>query len=72
MTATVTQSYIDGIRDERALFNQCKAQGDNMQETARAALANIIATKAGFTGEVGEYLNGARDFWRNQLKKMES
>lgn len=62
---TVTQAYLDGIREGRAVF---KAEG---LANAAAHLDNIQRTIKGFgaQSEVGQMLRGERDFWHNQLKK---
>ena len=66
---TVTESYLMGIKDERAFMNECKARGDTIDDLMQYALA--IAGRAyarGFSGDILEYMKGGCDFWRNQLK----
>lgn len=65
----VTQEYINGIREGRALWR-------NMSPTEReidapAILANVEATMRQFSpGPVKDLLRGERDFWRNQLARV--
>lgn len=70
-TQTVSQSYLDGIRDERAVLRQAIADGEtDLAALARDMLDNISRTIAqGWSGEMAEYMRGSRDFWRNQVKK---
>lgn len=70
-TQTVSQSYLDGIRDERAILRQAIADGEtDLAALARDMLDNINRTIAqGWSGEMAEYMRGSRDFWRNQVKK---
>ena len=71
--ATVTASYLLGIRDERALLREMVARGDDLAREAPAMLASIEATLArGFSGETAEYMRGGRDFWRNQCAKLQA
>lgn len=65
---TVTQEYLDGIREGRELWNtlapECRL------EEAPAYLANVEATMRTFSaGPVKDLLRGERDFWRNQIRK---
>lgn len=59
----VTQSYLDGIAEGRALMRQ--------GVTAADALPNLAALCRQFDAQspVGQLYRGERDFWRNQLKK---
>lgn len=68
---TVSQSYLDGISDERAILRQAIADGEtDLAGLARDMLDNINRTIArGWSGEMAEYMRGSRDFWRHQLKK---
>lgn len=68
---TVSQSYLDGIQDERAILRQAIADGEtDLAGFARDMLDNINRTIAqGWSGEMAEYMRGSRDFWRNQAKK---
>lgn len=72
MTAqTVTQSYLSGMADERAILRQAIADGEtDLAGLARDMLDNIDRTIArGWSGEMAEYMRGSRDFWRHQVKK---
>lgn len=70
MTQTVTESYLLGVRDERALLSDVKKRGEYDATFARDALANIESTmRKGFAGDMREYFRGGRDFWRNQMKR---
>lgn len=69
---TVSSSYLDGIRDGRALLRSWQAEGlSDVTELARASLVTLASTCAMYDAQspVGQYLRGERDFWRNQLKK---
>lgn len=73
-TQTVSQSYLDGIRDERAILRAWQAEGAtaaNLAGLARASLDTLNSTCRKFDAQspVGQYLRGCRDFWRNQAKK---
>jgi hypothetical protein len=64
MSNTVSQYYIDGIRDGRAWFKQ---YGMDMAE---AHLDTLTRTARTFDAQspIGQMLRGERDFWRNKLK----
>ncbi len=59
----VTQSYLDGIAEGRALMRQGVTPAD--------ALPNLAALCRQFAADspVGQLYRGERDFWRLQLKK---
>jgi hypothetical protein len=61
---TVTQEYLLGIVDARAVF---RAEG---MSDAHAHLDNLNRTIKLFAASspVGQMLRGERDFWRNQIK----
>jgi hypothetical protein len=61
---TVTQEYLMGIVDARAVF---RAEG---MSDAAAHLNNVTRTIKRFdaSSPVGQMLRGERDFWRNQIK----
>ena len=61
---TVTQDYINGIREGRETLRRCGAS------VARQELDNLTATVRmfGASNPVGQMLRGERDFWRNQIK----
>ena len=62
---TVTQEYLDGIREGRETLRRC-GLGVAQQE-----LDNLTRTCRRFDAQsaVGQMLRGERDFWRNQVKK---
>ena len=69
---TVTESYLDGIRDGRAILKAWQAEGlVDVLALARASIDNLTRTCRQFDAQlpVGQYLRGERDFWRNQIKK---
>ena len=69
---TVTSSYLDGIRDGRALLKAWQAEGPvDVLALASASIDTLDRTCRQFDAQspVGQYLRGERDFWRNQLKK---
>ena len=70
--ATVTQAYLLGIRDERALMREMQARGEyDPAIDAPAMLASVQRTKArGFSGDMAEYMRGGIDFWRGQVAKL--
>lgn len=62
---TVTESYLDGIREGREALRRCgmdiaKQELDNLTRTCRMFDANSA---------VGQMLRGERDFWKHQLSK---
>ena len=66
MTQTVTQSYLDGIKDGRSYLRTFSPSIEEMHEI----VANIRETLKGFkSGPVAESLRGERDFWLNQIKR---
>lgn len=66
MTKTISQAYILGIKEGRALL---KANPDFNRDDMMAILDNIKSTlKMGFASDVAEMLRGERDFWKHQLK----
>lgn len=71
MPDTVTDSYLIGILEGRAMMSEMKARGEvitnaEMQAFVDNARANI---KRGFAREFADVFKGERDFWLNQLKK---
>ena len=74
MTQTVSQHYLDGIREGRAILKAWKAEGmadTDLPTLAQAHLDNIKRTARSFDAQspVGQLLRGERDFWRNKLKQ---
>lgn len=70
MSAPVTQAYLLGISEGRALLRLFQADGIADLETFRAALANAEALYAcGFASEMRDTLRGERDFWRAQVRR---
>lgn len=63
MTTHVTQAYLDGIAEGRALMRQGVTPAD--------ALPTLTELCRRFDAQspVGQLYRGERDFWRNQLKK---
>lgn len=71
MTQTVSEAYLLGVKDERALLNESKARGEFDLAMAQGMLATIEAClKRGFSADMGDYMRGGRDFWRLQVKKL--
>jgi hypothetical protein len=75
MTQTVSQYYLDGISEGRAMLNAWKAEGmadTDLPALAQAHLDNIKRTARSFDAQspVGQMLRGERDFWRNKLKQV--
>lgn len=69
---TVTESYLDGIREGRSLLKAWQAEGlVDVPALARASIDNLnrLCRQFGARSPVGQMLRGERDFWRNQLKK---
>ena len=74
MTQTVSQDYLDGISEGRAMLKAWKAEGmadADLPALAQAHLDNIKRTARSFDAQspVGQMLRGERDFWRNKLKQ---
>ena len=67
-TQSVSQEYLMGIRDARAVF---RAEG---MIDAHAHLDNLNRTIKNFdaSSPVGQMLRGERDFWRNQIKTAQA
>lgn len=81
MTQTVTAEYIAGITDARATLRRIQSGQDacysaaELHEFMRDELAGIERTiRAGYpaSSPVGQMLRGERDFWRNQLRKVQA
>lgn len=66
MPETVTQEYLDGIKEGRSSLRK------HGMSIAREELDNLNRTICGFAASnpVGQLLRGERDFWRNQLRKQ--
>ena len=71
--ATVSQAYLLGISEGRAALRYLQARGEyEGLPDARAMLATSERLLGqGFAGEMRDCLKGERDFWRNQISKME-
>jgi hypothetical protein len=67
---TYTQAYLLGIREGRETLQRFVVDGIADPATMRAHLANCSAK--GLSGEMAEFTRGERDFFRNQLAKLES
>ena len=66
---TVTQAYIEGIREGRAMLKHLLASGITREEAVASELATCSAiTAMDFGGEMAEFNRGIRDFWRHQVK----
>lgn len=65
---TVSLFYLDGIKEGRAAFTK---HGISI---AHAELDNLNRTIKGFatSSPVGQMLRGERDFWLNQIKRIEA
>ena len=65
MSATVTEMYLEGIKEGRAMLTKYP------DISAAEELDNLNRTIEGFAASspVGQMLRGERDFWRNQLKR---
>ena len=77
--ATVSQTYIDALREERAYLNANRADID--LDMARGLLANCreaspAGSKAtlarGWSSEMRDHFKAGVDFWTLQVRKMES
>jgi hypothetical protein len=69
---TVSQAYLLGISEGRAMLGRFEADGMADLATFKAELANCEAMlRQGFSGDMRQCCLGERDFWRNQVKQME-
>lgn len=69
MTRTVSQHYLDGIREGRAVLRDCP---DTIQpEDYPGVLAGLetLCRDHPADSPMGQFHRGERDFWRNQLRK---
>lgn len=73
MTQATSQTYLLGISEGRAALKHMQERGDYLGlPDARAILAASEALLGeGFAGDMRDCLKGERDFWRNQIRKME-
>jgi hypothetical protein len=72
-TQTVTEDYLEGIREGRTLLRQWQLQGEpDIASMARVSLDTTTRLCREFDAQspVGQMFRGERDFWRNQLKKL--
>ena len=77
MTKTVTQEYLEGIRDARATLRKIQSGQDScysaaeLPEFMQSEVEALNRTIEGFNASspVGQMLRGERDFWRNQIKR---
>lgn len=72
-TQTVTEDYLEGIREGRTLLRQWQMQGEpDIASMARTAHDTTTRLCREFDAQspVGQLFRGERDFWRNQLKKL--
>ena len=69
---TMTQEYLDGLRDERAIYTKARSEGHDMREFAAAAAANAAETLARgpWAREIADYLRAGRDFWQHQARAL--
>jgi hypothetical protein len=68
---TVSQTYLEGIREGRDFRRRCVAAGDTIdREFVAAHLDAIERTMRGFSGTMRDFMRGERDFWRLQLAKL--
>ncbi len=67
---TVTQEYIEGIREGRSYLNKFNPSLQDMLDV----FENVKATAKKFAANtpVGQMLRGERDFWALQIKKAKS
>lgn len=69
---SVSQAYLLGIREGRAMLRQFERDGLATIETIRRALDNSRECLAlGFHGEARDAIKGERDFWSNQLARLQ-
>lgn len=77
MAQTVSQEYLDGIRDARATLRKIQSGQDScysaaeLPEFMQSEVEALNRTIKGFSASspVGQMLRGERDFWRNQIKR---
>ena len=69
---TISQAYLLGIQEGRALMRQFERDGIPITlETARSAAANVTeCLSMGFAGEMRDCLRGERDFWARQCLQL--
>lgn len=69
---SVSQAYLLGIREGRAMLRQLERDGLATVETIRRALQNSRdCLELGFHGEARDAIKGERDFWSNQLARLQ-
>lgn len=73
MTQATSQAYLLGISEGRAALRHMQERGEYQGlPDARAMLATSERLLGqGFAGDMRDCLKGERDFWRNQIRKME-
>ena len=75
--ATVSSQYIEGIKEGRKFFDWWKRDGFDVRELLERNIDSVqrlrdkIAPLYGSKYEI-EFFDGELDFYRNQLKKLES
>lgn len=71
MPQTVTQAYLMGIGEGRAMWRQLESEGRANLETARECLGHVRECLGmGFAGDVAEMMRGERDFWNQRIKVL--
>jgi hypothetical protein len=69
----ISQAYLLGIQDERALLRDLQSRGEyDAHLDAPAMLAAERTLARGFAGAMAEYMRGSRDFWRNQVNLLKA
>ena len=69
---TVSQHYVDGITEGRAILRAWQAEGfTDIPALARASLEGLTRLCRQFDAQspVGQSLRGERDFWKHQIAK---
>lgn len=69
---SVSETYLDGIKEGRLLKKQLTKDGINIAAEIPEILENIAATSRGASAPVRELLRGERDFWLHQKKLLKS
>ncbi len=68
---TVSQAYVMGISEGRAMWRQLERDGIADLQHARECLGHVRECLAmGFAGDVRDMMKGERDFWLQRIKLL--
>ncbi len=71
MGKTVSQAYVMGIQEGRAMWQCLQSEGRANLASARECLGHVReCLSMGFAGDIAEMMRGERDFWLQRIKVL--